>query len=212
MTEIYAGATSQSVYIELVDSATGAPKIGIVYTDVTGSYVRTRDVRTAITMATLASANSAYSSGGFKEVDATNMPGIYRVDVPNAAFASAANVLETIVTIKATGCRTVSRGFRLIAWDKTYGGASGSVPSDVSYLTGASANGLIVLNSVIDGHFYGDYDANSTLTWLLDFADQWHSGNVFPPDFKTLAIQNNAVATYSMNSSGGDSSDDNGVS
>lgn len=116
MTEVFKGSTSQSRFIELVDSTTGAPKTGIVYTDVTGSYARTRSARTAITMATLASASASYSSGGFILVDDTNQPGIYRVDVPNAAFATGAE--EVVVTIKATGCRTVSRGFTLVDWNK----------------------------------------------------------------------------------------------
>lgn len=116
MTEVYKSATSQSFFFELVDSTTGLPKTGIVYTDVTGSYVRTRSARVAITMATLASASAAWSSGGFVEVDATNQPGIYRLDVPDAAFAT--GVTGLVVTVKATGCRTQSRGFVLIDWNK----------------------------------------------------------------------------------------------
>jgi hypothetical protein len=116
VTEVFKGATSQSFMFELVDSTTGLPKTGIVYTDVTASYARTRSARVAITPATLASASSSYSSGGFIEVDATNQPGLYRVDVPNNAFASGAE--EVVVTIKATGCRTQSRGFTLVDWNK----------------------------------------------------------------------------------------------
>lgn len=112
MTDIFKGATSNSVFIELVDSTTGLPKTGIVYTDVTGSYVRTRAARVAITMATLASASASFSSGGFILVDDTNQPGVYRFDVPDAAFAT--GVTAVVVTIKATGCRTVSRLFDLV--------------------------------------------------------------------------------------------------
>lgn len=112
MTDIFKGATSNSVFIELVDSTTGLPKTGIVHTDVTGSYVRTRSARVAITMATLASASAAYSSGGFILIDDTNQPGVYRIDVPDAAFASGA--VAAVVTVKATGCRTVSRLFSLV--------------------------------------------------------------------------------------------------
>lgn len=116
MTEVFKDSTSHSPFFELVDSTTGLPKTGIVYTDVTASYARTRGARTAITMATLASASAAYSSGGFILVDDTNQPGIYRVDVPNAAFAT--GVEEVVVTLKATGCRTVSRKFTLIDINK----------------------------------------------------------------------------------------------
>ena len=112
MTDIFKGATSNSVFIELVDSTTGLPKTGIVHTDVTGSYVRTRSARVAITMATLASASASFSSGGFILIDDTNQPGVYRIDVPDAAFATGA--VAVVVTVKATGCRTVSRLFNLV--------------------------------------------------------------------------------------------------
>lgn len=110
-TEILKDSTSHSPFFELVDSTTGLPKTGIVYTDVTGSYCRSRGARVAVTMASLASASAAYSSGGFILVDDTNQPGVYRFDVPNAAFATGAE--EVVITIKATGCRTVSRSFTL---------------------------------------------------------------------------------------------------
>jgi hypothetical protein len=110
-TEILKDSTSHSPFFELVDSTTGLPKTGIVYTDVTGSYCRSRGARVAITMASLASASAAYSSGGFILVDDANQPGVCRFDVPNAAFAAGAE--EVVVTIKATGCRTVSRAFTL---------------------------------------------------------------------------------------------------
>jgi hypothetical protein len=51
----------------------------------------------AITLADLAAITTAWSSGGFKEVDAVNMPGWYRLDVPNAALALSAD--EVVVTL-----------------------------------------------------------------------------------------------------------------
>ena len=41
-----------------------------------------------IALATLAAVTSAWSSGGFIQIDATNMPGWYRFDIPNAALAT----------------------------------------------------------------------------------------------------------------------------
>ena len=71
MTDVFKDSTSHSFFFELVDSTTGLPKTGILYTDVTGSYVRVRSARVAITLATLASASAAFSSGGFILVDDT---------------------------------------------------------------------------------------------------------------------------------------------
>lgn len=127
MTDIFKGATDQSLFIELVDSSTGLPKTGIVFGDVTGSYVRTRSARAAITMATLASASAAHSDGGFILVDDTNQPGVYRLDIPDAAVATGAP--EVVITLKATGCRTVSRLINLV-----------NINNQVAYVPNAAAD------------------------------------------------------------------------
>ena len=115
-----AGATSQSIYLEVLDSTstTGGRKTGLAYntSSLTAYYVRNGGSATAITLATLAAANSAYSSGGFKEVDATNMPGVYRLDLPDAAVASGAT--SVVVTLKgATGMVQVSAEIQLVTFD-----------------------------------------------------------------------------------------------
>ena len=116
---IKAGATSQSVYVCILDSAstTGGRKTGIVYNSagLTAYYTLNGGSATAITLATLAAANSSYSSGGFKEVDATNQPGIYRLDLPNAALASGPSV---VVSLKgASGMVQVDLDIQLVAVD-----------------------------------------------------------------------------------------------
>ncbi len=86
-----AGATSQTVNLFIQDSTstTGAGKTGLVYN--TGSlvayYVRPKAVAASITLATQ-TVTGAWSTGGFVEIDATNMPGWYRFDIPNAALAT----------------------------------------------------------------------------------------------------------------------------
>ena len=91
---IKAGSTSQSINVFILDSAstTGAGKTGLVFNSagLTAyySHAGADATATAITLATLAAVNSAWSSGGFKEIDATGMPGWYRLDLPNAVVAS----------------------------------------------------------------------------------------------------------------------------
>lgn len=116
MRTIKKGATSQSVYLEILDStsSTGGRKTGLVFNTagLTGYYARNGAASVAITLATLAAASSAWSSGGFKEVDAANMPGLYRLDVPDAAFVSGAD--SVVVTIRgATGMAQVSTEIQL---------------------------------------------------------------------------------------------------
>lgn len=139
-------------YVVLVDSTTGLPKTGLVYTDITGSYVRAGGSRTAITMATLAAANSAYSSGGFKEVDATNQPGLYRIDWPDAMFAT--GVDKVVGSLKGTGVKTEHKEFFLTAWNKQIA----SIPNVASaasggLLTRGTGDGQInALSGVVDAN------------------------------------------------------------
>lgn len=90
--QIKAGATDQTIYVFIADSSvnTGAGLTGLAYNtaSLVAYYVNNRGSATQITLATLAAANSAHADGGFKEVDATNMPGVYRLDLPDAAVAS----------------------------------------------------------------------------------------------------------------------------
>lgn len=92
MTTFIKGATSKSLYFFIPDlmSDSGSGLTGLVFNSsgLSAYYSREKEAATAITLATLAAATSAYSSGGFKEVDATNMPGVYRLDLPDAVLAT----------------------------------------------------------------------------------------------------------------------------
>ena len=129
--QILAGATSQSVNVFIQSSAvtTGAGLTGlafntsglIAYYTFTGSGT----TATSITLATLSAVTSAYSSGGFKEISSTNMPGLYRLDLPNAVLASgngqsvvvylsgATNMAPCVLEIELTATNNQSTGFGL---------------------------------------------------------------------------------------------------
>lgn len=102
---ITAGATDQTIYIEAVEDVGGTnpgePKTGLLAANITGSQVRTREARVAITMATLVAASSTHVDGGFIEIDATNAPGLYRTDLPDAAVAT--GVPEVIAFYNVAG-------------------------------------------------------------------------------------------------------------
>jgi VCBS repeat-containing protein len=118
---IKAGSTSVSAFFTLKDTTTGAATTGKVAADMTGSYWRQGGVRVAITLANLAAVNSAYSSGGVKEVDATNMPGVYRLDLPDAAVGTGADWV--VASIKVTGTEACDVTFAL----PTYAGLSDAI-------------------------------------------------------------------------------------
>jgi hypothetical protein len=139
------GATSQSLYFDVFDStsSTGGRKTGLAYntSSLIAYYCRNGGSATAITLATLAAANSSWSSGGFKEVDATNMPGLYRLDVPDAAFASGAE--SVVVAIAgATGMVLSAENVQLIdntatdVYSRIGAPAGASVSADIATVAG----------------------------------------------------------------------------
>jgi len=91
---IKAGTTSNVLQIFISDStsSTGAGLTGLAYNTagLTAWYIRPG--QTAATQITLASITTlgTFVSGGFKEIDATNMPGWYEFDPPDAAIATGA--------------------------------------------------------------------------------------------------------------------------
>ena len=149
MREAYKGSTSHSEYFVITD-VSGVAKTGLVYTDMTGSYVRAGGSRTSVTMATLAAANSAWSTGGFKEVDATNQKGLYRWDIPDAAYAT--GVDNFIATLQSAATNPVHKEFRLTDWNKQIASIPNYAAGAYSGIPIAGSNGGVRLSSqgVID--------------------------------------------------------------
>jgi hypothetical protein len=100
------GVTDYTDYFYVTEDASstnpGEPITGLLFSDIetggSASYMRQGAVRVDFTLVTQTVAG-AHTPGGFVEVDATNMPGVYRCDFPDAAFASGADfvVLQIVV-------------------------------------------------------------------------------------------------------------------
>ena len=90
------GSTSQSIELYL-----GATGLVFNTTGLAAYYVRNQSAPVAITLVTQ-TATGAWSSGGFAEISSSLVPGVYRIDVPNAAFAAGASDV-TIVVRGASG-------------------------------------------------------------------------------------------------------------
>lgn len=84
---IPAGSTSKSVLLE-IRANNNNPVTGLTFATagLIVRYTRPGSAPVAITLVTQ-TVTGAYVSGGFVEVDATNCPGLYRFDIPNAALA-----------------------------------------------------------------------------------------------------------------------------
>lgn len=92
---IKAGSTSVSIYILVRKKADSTEATAIAFGDAgnLASYSRQGAARVAIALATQ-TVTGAFSSGGFIQIDATNMPGLYRLDIPDAALAAGADYVD----------------------------------------------------------------------------------------------------------------------
>ncbi len=86
------GAANQifELFIQDSSSTTGAGLTGLAYNSSGLKAYYKRSSGTASTSITLADITTlgTYTSGGFKEVDATNMPGVYEFHPPDACFTT----------------------------------------------------------------------------------------------------------------------------
>jgi hypothetical protein len=96
------GNTSAVEYINITQSNSGAPLTDCTYqsSGLTAYYIRPGGTPTAITLNSQ-TATGAFTSGGFVPVDNTNMPGLYRIDIPNAVFNS--GVSKATVYLRGAG-------------------------------------------------------------------------------------------------------------
>ena len=140
---VYANTASQTIDIFLQDSSssTGQGLAGLVFNSASlvASYRKgATGSRTAITLATQ-TVGGAFSSGGFVEIDATNMKGVYRLDIPNAAVDTegfvtlylygATNLLPTALRVD---CRPLPVDV------KKFGGTAGTFASGIPEVKVAS--------------------------------------------------------------------------
>lgn len=87
------GTTSYiaQVFIQDSSSTTGAGLTGLVFNSGSMTAYYHRDTDTTATVMTLVTMTvGTWTSLGFKEIDATNMPGWYQLGIPNAALATGA--------------------------------------------------------------------------------------------------------------------------
>lgn len=152
---ILAGSTSQTINIFIQDSSstTGAGLTGLVYntSSLVAYYALPRAAATAITLATQ-TVTGAYSSGGFVEISSSNMPGWYRLDVPDASIASGR---FTSIHLKgASNMAPLPIEIELTAWnnqDAVHGGMSAlpntACTTNASLLTSGTGTDQISVTS-----------------------------------------------------------------
>lgn len=99
------GAADVTTYFVLRNTTDGTGKTAITIADIDLQYVRSGVAPVAMVAASaLAATDSVHADNKAIEIDATDSPGLYRVDWPDAAFA--AGVPEVILTVKVSGAFT----------------------------------------------------------------------------------------------------------
>jgi hypothetical protein len=115
------GATDRSVTLRIVDSGDGTPETGVVYntSGIDLWYRREGAAKTSITEATLSALTDAHADGGFLHIG----DGEYRLDLPDAAFATGANHVDVGGTV--TGMIVIGGRVRLVGYDPEDGVRAG---------------------------------------------------------------------------------------
>jgi len=114
--EVKVGSTSQTEYFYIVSSTTGLPMTTLAYntSGLIAYYNLNKGAAVSITLATQ-TPSGAYSAGGLCPVDATNEPGVYRFDPPDAAYASGT---QTVISLSGvTGMLCSPLKIPLVAYD-----------------------------------------------------------------------------------------------
>ncbi len=99
---ILPGATDQTVHMFCQDSTTGLAETGLAFgsAGVACYYVRPGAAAVQIALVTQ-TVTGAHTDGGFVEIGAATAPGVYRLDLPDAAVAVGA--AEAVVSLAFTG-------------------------------------------------------------------------------------------------------------
>jgi hypothetical protein len=114
------GSTDVSTYFVLRTATTGVEATGLTITNFDLQYTRSGVAPTAKVDATaLAATDSAHGDNQAIEIDATDQPGLYRVDWPDAAFAT--GVREVLLSVKCATVFTEHLRVELVGYDPTDG-------------------------------------------------------------------------------------------
>lgn len=131
-----AGITGYIDRVWIQNASTGAGLTGLAYNTAGLSMYYTRIGDTSTTAVSLATCTlGTYTSGGFKEVDATNLPGLYEVHYPNAMLATGARKVHAMLK-GAASMQPLPIEIELDAADYLDGGRLG-----LTSLPAAAANG-----------------------------------------------------------------------
>ena len=158
---VVAGSTNVSVVIRIMDSTDGTPETGVEHntSGIDLWYRRETAVSTDITEAALAALTTAHTDGGIEHIN----DGYYRLDVPDAAFATGVDGVQIGGTV--TGMVVYGPYIRL------------TDPVNELFTTttlGATGNTTTALH-LASYTTFADDELNDELWWIYDVSEaEWH--------------------------------------
>lgn len=192
---IKVGSTDQSIYFKLLTTA-GAPATGLTIANLDATYTRTRAAAVKSDLTALGAANSAHADNQAIEVDATNAPGLYRFDFPDAAFA--AGVAGVVLTINGAAIQPQDKEVELVVntaediYTRLGAPAGASVSADVAAVKAETA--LIVADT---NELQTDWANGGRLDVILDARASQASVDAIREDTgTTLPATLSAIAGY----------------
>lgn len=141
MRDVLIGQVDYTVLVKITGTD-GAPESGLTEASIDIAYSRVEtdnDVTTSdVTPAALSALTDAHTDWGFEEVSSTDHPGLYRLDIADAVFASGAwEAVVTITDASGTDFYAVDIGFRLVSFNVQDG-----VRLGLTALPNAAADGI----------------------------------------------------------------------
>jgi hypothetical protein len=158
MPKIDKDSTDVTRYVYIVDSTDGSPETGATITNFDLQYTRYGAAAAAKVDATaLGSVGAAHDPNKMIEVDATSSPGLYRVDWPDAAFATGADGVILVVTSSDAyapavediqlGGAEATRDVEIAkaVWDRVLSGATHNISTSAGRRLRALAGGGVMV-------------------------------------------------------------------
>jgi len=211
------GSTSQSIELYL-----GATGLTASTSGLSARYNRTRTASVSIPLVARTIAQ-AWSSGGFAEVDSTNMPGVYRLDVPDAALAAGASDVTIVVrgasgtngavlTVKLSSGGLTEAQTASAVWGASVAGYVaetnfGGVVNATRNVVGGMETQLLETPAAVWDSLTDNHGTHGTFGWGVLRADQdskqglvtlHSSGGVNRVDSDVHAIQNDTAAATEL--------------
>ena len=181
------GSTSQSIEVYL-----GATGLTASTSGLSARYNRTRTASVNIPLVAR-TIGQAWISGGFAEVDAVNMPGVYRVDIPDAALAAGADDV-TLVVRGASGTNGAVMTVKLSSGGLTSGQTASAVwgAAVAGYNTALDFGGVVNETRSVVGSTEGLVQALPQTIWDEPYTT--HTGaNTFGARVLKTTVDNRLV-------------------